>query len=115
MELIPSTFMFNDGDRIHSGYISQDIEDSMNSLNMDATEFAGFCKDIIYEYTEFDDEGAPIESSKRIVYDDEGNIKYDYSLRYSEFIALNTHMIQKLYKENETLKQRIEILEKAMS
>ena len=36
-------------------------------------------------------------------------------LIYSEFIAWNTHMIQKLYKENEQLKNRIIKLEEAIA
>ena len=48
------------------------------------------------------------------VFDDEGNPVYLYSLRYEEFIALNTMMIQRLYEENASLDKRLTILEKKM-
>lgn len=37
--------------------------------------------------------------------DEDGNIIYDYALRYQEFIFLTVHMVQKLWN-------RVEILEK---
>ena len=49
------------------------------------------------------------------VYDENGEHEYIYSLRYSEFIALNTHMIQKAYKKIETQQQEIDELKKSVS
>jgi hypothetical protein len=49
------------------------------------------------------------------VVDADGNPEYTYSLRYEEFIALNTHMIQKLRTENTVLKFTIADLEKRLS
>ena len=37
-----------------------------------------------------------------------------YSLAYEEFISLNTHMIQKLLKQNEELQNRVSILEQKL-
>ena len=31
--------------------------------------------------------------------DENGNEQYTYGIRYAEFIMLNTHMLQKLYKK----------------
>ena len=39
--------------------------------------------------------------------DEHGNTKYIYSLRYDEFIPLNTFMIQNLYRENQDIKERL--------
>lgn len=106
LKLQPKSFIFNDGDRVHIGAISQDVETAMQELGIEAKQFAGFCKDIRYEYTEFSEEdGMPIESSKVPCKDEDGNIIYDYALRYQEFIFLTVHMVQKLWN-------RVEILEK---
>ena len=104
----PKSFVFNDGDRVHIGAISQDVEDSMLELGITAEQFAGFCKDIRYEYTEFNDvDGEPIESSKVPVRNTDGNIVYDYSLRYQEFIFLTIHMVQKLYDRVDNLEKKL--------
>lgn len=106
LNLQPKSFIFNDGDRVHIGAISQDVEDSMKELGLTAKEFAGFCKDIRYKYTAYNEEdGTPVESSKLPCKDEDGNIIYDYALRYQEFIFLTVHMVQKLWN-------RVEILEK---
>ena len=106
LKLQPKSFIFNDGDRVHIGAISQDVEDAMHELGMSAEDFAGFCKDIRYEYTAYNEEdGTPVESSKIPCKDEDGNIIYDYALRYQEFIFLTIHMVQKLWN-------RVEILEK---
>lgn len=106
LKLKPKSFIFNDGDRVHIGAISQDVEDAMQELGIEPKQFAGFCKDIRYEYTEYNEEdGTPVESSKVPCKDEDGNIIYDYALRYQEFIFLTVHMVQKLWN-------RVEILEK---
>ena len=106
LKLKPKSFIFNDGDRVHIGAISQDVEDAMQELGIEPRQFAGFCKDIRYEYTEYNEEdGTPVESSKIPCKDEDGNIIYDYALRYQEFIFLTIHMVQKLWN-------RVEILEK---
>lgn len=110
LKLQPKSFIFNDGDRVHIGAISQDVEDAMQELGIEPRQFAGFCKDIRYEYTEYNEEdGTPVESSKVPCKDEDGNIIYDYALRYQEFIFLTVHMVQKLWNHVETLeKENIE-------
>lgn len=99
--LSPVQFKFIDSthDRFHYGFISQDVEDAIIKSGLTTKDFAGFCKDV-----KRDENGLP-------VLDDKGNQIYTYSLRYNEFIALNTHMIQKLQSENCELKERIDSLE----
>jgi hypothetical protein len=85
--LKPVSYILNDGQsgRKHIGFIAQDVEQSLNSADIDTKDFAGLCipkEDGLY-----------------------------YALRYEEFIALNTHMIQKLKKENAALKEANEALE----
>ena len=119
LKLQPKSFIFNDGDRVHIGAISQDVETAMQELGIEAKQFAGFCKDIRYEYTEFSEEdGMPIESSKVPCKDEDGNIIYDYALRYQEFIFLTVHMVQRLWsrldaieKENAEIKEQIKSMQ----
>lgn len=102
--LTPVIYKFIDtkNDRTHYGFISQEVEDAILKCGLETKDFAGFCKGIKQE-----DDGTPI-------LDENGNQDYIYSLRYSEFIALNTHMIQKLQLENKELKERIDSLENAI-
>jgi hypothetical protein len=100
--LKPVTFKMNDGDsgRDHVGFIAQDIEEALEESDLSPMEFAGFCK----------------ETKKEAVYDEDGNCEYverdgyNYSLRYSEFIALNTAKIKQLEAEVELLKQEVQLL-----
>lgn len=119
LSLQPKSFMFDDGDRVHIGAISQDVEDAMKELGIEPEQFAGFCKDVRYEYTEFNEEdGTPVEASKVPCTDEDGNLIYDYALRYQEFIFLTIHMTQRLWektalleKENLAIKDRLKALE----
>lgn len=99
--LSPVTFKFIDStyDRFHYGFISQEVEDAIIKSGLTTKDFAGFCKDI-----KRDENGSPM-------LDADGNQMYVYSLRYNEFIALNTHMIQKLKMENRELADRVLALE----
>lgn len=125
--LKPSTFKFTYGtsDRRHIGFVSQDVENALDSLGMSHKDFAGFCKDARTELCkeEYEEEETYFdfstgETKTRIVkrehdveypvLDENGNQEYIYSLRYEEFIALNTKMIQLLmervsYLENKLL------------
>ena len=78
--------------------MGKDVEDALHTLNLTGQDFAGFCKDL-----RVDSDGNPI-------LDENMQCIYDYALRYSEFIALNTYMIQKLQAENQELKQELKEL-----
>lgn len=88
-KLRPVSFAFSDpeSDRIHIGFISQDVEAAMEEVGLTDLDFAGFCRDAL---TEWDEE----TQTEKAVVDEDGNPVYLYSLRYSEFIALNSKMIQ---------------------
>lgn len=107
--LQPKSYLFKDGEsgRTHIGFISQDVEEAMSICGLTSLEFAGFCKNQKIERIESED--GTIEENP--LFDDEGNPTYIYSLRYEEFIALNTMMIQRLYEENASLDKRLTILE----
>lgn len=95
--LQPVTFTFkgSEHDRVHVGFISQDVEQAMKELDISAEEFAAFCRDVKMEKVEVVDEETGEKSEKDVpVKDENGNPVYLYSLRYTEFIALNTRMIQ---------------------
>lgn len=87
--LLPVTYKYKEGtsDRVHIGFISQYVKDSLEKANLTTQDFAG----VVIEDT-------------------------DWYLRYGEFIALNTWQIQKLKTrvvelENEIkeIKQQYEI------
>lgn len=94
-DLKPTQYKFINGqsNRYHLGFISQDVEQALVDNNLTSLDFAGFIKSPIYE-----DDGVTIKD-------------YSYGLRYSEFIALNTHMIQKLYKRIKGLEEKIAQME----
>lgn len=94
--LQPVSYRFKDGTsgRRHTGFISQDVEKSLADSGLTSLDFAGFVKS-----PRVDEDGNEIEG------------EYEYALRYGEFIALNTHMIQKLMGRVEELERRVSELE----
>ena len=92
LALKPSTFKYNKGTsgRKHFGFIAQDVEQAMLDTGLTSDQLAALVKDPV----------------KEILSD--GITDYRYSIRYGELIALNTHMIQKLYQMVEELLQQKE-------
>lgn len=86
--LLPVTFKYKDGtsDRLHTGFIAQDVRQALEKTQISTQDFAGFVS------SDGEDEN-------------EENCFY---LRYEEFIALNTNEIQKL-------KRRVAILEEEIT
>ena len=84
-KLRPVTFKYNNGtsDRLHTGFIAQEVKDSVIGAGLTTKDFAGYC-----EWT--DDNG--VETC---------------GLRYSEFIALCVDQIQKLKSRVEELEKKI--------
>lgn len=102
MKLQPVSFLFKDGTsgRTHIGFIAQDVEQAMSECGLTDLDFAGFCKD-----QKIDSKLVDGEEVNEPILDDNGNPEYIYSLRYEEFIALNTYTIQKLWNRVETLEK----------
>ena len=111
LKLQPVSFLFKDGEsgRTHIGFIAQDVEQAMSECGLTDLDFAGFCKDQKVEvFFEEDENGDKIEKERPIL-DENGNPDYIYSLRYEEFIALNTYVIQELWKRVDAVeKENIE-------
>lgn len=82
MSIKPCSYKYINGtsDRKHIGFRAQQIKSSLEQNNMTTQDFAGY-----------------VNSSNT----EDGEL----SLRYTEFIALNTHMIQTLYKRIDTLEK----------
>lgn len=92
MGLQPTAFKLNRGTsgRMHLGFIAQDVEQAMLAAGLSSEQLAALVKD-------------PVEEIQ-----DDGITDFRYSIRYGELIALNTHMIQKLYSMVEELLQQKE-------
>ena len=94
MEFEPVSFKYKNfkdtdtHDRTHYGFIAQQIEESLKNHGMNAEDAGFLCID------------------NRDTPNGAGEYK-EYSLRYSEFISLNTYMIQKLYKRIEELEKKL--------
>lgn len=97
MRLKPTRYKYNHGkgNRFHIGFIAQDVEDALDYSGLSTSDFAGFIKMPVVEVDEED-----------------GIDDFKYSLRYGEFISLNTYMIQKLVREVGQLKAQLEQLKR---
>ena len=93
------------------GYIAQEVEDALTTSGLTTEQFAGICieNDVTLDF----DEDSSLTDKER----EANKIHYDklYSLRYEEFIALNTHMIQKAYKKIEEQQTEIDDLKARLS
>ena len=89
MALNPVKYKRLDGDRTHVGFVSQEVEKAMLESGLEAADFAALCKDKVAD-------------------------DYIYALRYEEFTALNTLMIQRLMETVENQRVEIERLQKAI-
>ena len=90
MSLKPSFYRLNKGSsqRFHIGFIAQDVEEALLNNGLETSDFAGFIRC----------------AGAHDVHDQYLDQCY---LRYSDFISLNTYMIQKLYREIEQLKSKL--------
>lgn len=99
-------------DRDHLGFISQDVKTAMDEAGISDMEFGGYCRDQKTEEV-VDENGNPVELKG--ITDENGQPVYSYSLRYGEFIALNTKMIQLCRKEIKALRAEIEELKNKLN
>lgn len=84
-----------DGKKTHFGFGAHKTEDILESEGYDSEKFAVVThRPLVQEDIE-----------KRFGKDVDVDIETEYGVSYTEFIALNTHMIQKTRKELETVKQ----------
>lgn len=101
------TYVSKNGNQHHFGTVSQEMEELLDNHGISPLGFAPFCKTV--KTKELINE----EGNRQVIpeLDDAGNEQYIYSMRYGEYTMLTVHMVQKLYAENELLKQTIEHLE----
>ena len=78
-------FRYKDGTsgRYHTGFVAQEVKESMTAVNLPSSEFAALC------------------------ISDPNTDKESWGLRYEEFIAMNTWQIQKLKAEIKALKEQL--------
>lgn len=100
--LKPTQYKLNNGDsnRYHVGFVSQDVEEAMREAGLDSLDFAGFIKSPVHEV---ELKNGDYDTTTPIV-------DHRYALRYGEFVALNTHMIQKLMARVSELESKLEAL-----
>ena len=92
------------GNRLHIGFGARQVEKSLKDAGLTNDDFAGIVRDENVDICE-DEWG------------EKGGKHFDvlYSLKYEEFIALNTKMIQKTIQENDELKTKITNLESRLT
>lgn len=93
-------FIGKEHDRKHIGFISQDVKAAMDEVGLSDIDFAGYCRDIKTEYNEETQKDVP-------VVDENGNPVFNYALRYDEFVALNTKMIQLANERIKNLEEEV--------
>lgn len=106
--LRPITYKYSEsGHRDHIGFIAQEVEEALEKAELTSEEFAGLVID--KDITLNPDHDSSLSDEENKV----NEIRYDklYSLRYEEFIALNTHMIQKQQKRIDELEDKVSKLE----
>ena len=101
MGIKPKKFGYKNGDRTHYGFIAQDIEELMRSLNMTNLDFSGLCIT------------KPIRNPDEEVNNDE--LDEVYGLRYEEFISPLLRMVQIQQSEIDDLKKEVSELKKIIS
>ena len=84
---------------VRVGFGAQTVKAAMDAAGIAESEFHGFSHEYV-DMSQFETE----EERQQFLVRNCGNAD-TYSLSYQEFIALNTHMIQKQHKEIEQLKQ----------
>lgn len=102
MTIEPITFMWknfesdDNHDRLHYGFLAQDIERAFNNAGITTEEMGFLCKDNLAEPN----------AAGEIV---------EYSMKYEELIALNTHMTQKALRKIDQLEQQIAELQQEIT
>nr|DAF81499.1 MAG TPA: Minor structural protein 4 [Caudoviricetes sp.] len=106
--LKPCTYMYNVGDRIHYGFIAQDVEQLMMDNDLDYKDFGFLCRDIKMRSVR----NANGEETEVELLNADGTYQYTYGLRYEEMIAINTRMIQKEISRADEHEKKIRELER---
>lgn len=89
-------FVAGESGRTHVGFVAQDVEQAMTDCGLTSLDFAGLIKSPIT-----DDDGEVID--------------YEYALRYEEFIALQTAVLQREISKRKEIEDRLTKIEEAIS
>ncbi|MCM1179412.1 MAG: phage tail protein [Clostridium sp.] len=109
--LKPVSYMFNNGDRVHLGIIAQDLKAAMAELGLTDMEVAAYCRDVKMKQIHDTETDQYIEVPDL---DEDGNVQYNLGVRYSEFIMLIAHMLQKAYIRIDDQQEQINGLKSQM-
>lgn len=107
-ELRPVTYQYDLGSsgRNHIGYIAQEVEQALYDSGLTTQDFAGFVSLDLHREQEYDEEGNLVDvKGSEVNYLLDKGIQQKQNLAYTEFIALNTYMIQKCCREIAELKE----------
>lgn len=110
--LKPVSYMFNNGDRVHLGIIAQDLKAAMVDIGLTDMEVAAYCRDVKMKQIYDSETDQYIEVPDL---DEDGNVQYNLGVRYSEFIMLITHMLQKAYSKIDDQQEQINELTSQMN
>ncbi len=104
--LEPCAFKMKGGTsgRYHMGFKAQQVEQALLNNELTTQDFGGFIK-TKYQPNEDDPEGNAVYEEAGIKEGDD-----EYGLIYTEFVALNTHMIKKLMNKIDKLEEEIACL-----
>ena len=104
--LEPCAFKMKAGNsgRYHMGFKAQQVEKALLENELTTQDFGGFIK-MAYQPSIDDPEGNAVYEEAGIKEGDD-----EYGLIYTEFVALNTHMIKKLMNKIDKLEEEIKCL-----
>lgn len=105
-ELKPVSFNLKEDDEplTYTGLVAQDVEDAMEKAGLSLNEFAALRKEKDIEILSDDNEN---EICKHVL-DENGEEKYNYSLDYTKFVALNIMKIKQLEQRIKDLEEQNE-------
>lgn len=110
MLLQPMEYRFiENGDKVHIGFVAQDVEQAMMYCGISENEFYGL------EHAEFSEKDFESNEEWEKFLEQNGGANDMYTLCYQEFIALNTAMIQKLQNRCNDFERRLSALERSVS
>lgn len=101
--LEPISFRYKNHIRQHNGFIAQQVKEALVNSGLDTEDFAGYVESPVARESFFEEYGF------------EPDFDTELSLRYEEFISLNTHMIQKQQKQIKDLTSRLSVLEEIIT
>ena len=98
----PVSYQLLSGDRLHTGFIAQEVEEAMEKVGLTAEELGFFCRDIKVVNDTENESDVP-------VLDEDGNPVYIYSLRYEEYIAIMAEKIRRLEAKYDNKFKQLEL------